>query len=146
MVNAMLILQTTLLTTLPNLLLTTKSHHQKYIFYQIQQAKQKQLFVEYETSPFLFFKPCFCCGSRIVQKNNKRNCTKCRMTVKIDSCQNQCFMKILLKTVPDDRLLQLSVFQKEVSLLTSLCGVDINQCNEDRLTDELLSLDDLVIT
>ena len=68
------------------------------------------------------FKTCFSCGNRIIEKNGKGSCPKCRMSLKLSTCSSQYFLKLILMT-PDFKVLQLSVFNKELLLLGSLAGL-----------------------
>lgn len=92
------------------------------------------------------FKACFSCGNRIIEKNGKGNCPKCHMSVKVNMCSTQCYLKLILMT-PDSKVIQLSVFNKELLLLASLAQLhDIDSCNQDMIEDALLTLDKLNIT
>lgn len=46
------------------------------------------------------FKACFSCGSRIIEKNGKGSCPKCRMSLKVSMCSSQYFLKLILM-IPD---------------------------------------------
>lgn len=47
------------------------------------------------------FKACFACNARIIEKNGQASCTKCRMSVKLQLCKSQCFMKVLFMTIQE---------------------------------------------
>lgn len=84
------------------------------------------------------FKACFSCGNRIIEKNGKGSCPKCRMSLKLSVCRSQYLLKLILM-IPDSKVLQLSVFIKELLLLGSLAGLhDIDSCSEEIIEDVLL--------
>lgn len=84
------------------------------------------------------FKACFSRGNRIIEKNCKGSCPKCRMSLKLSMCSSHYFLKLVLM-IPDSKVLQLSVFNKELLLLGSLAGLhDIDSCSEEIIEDALL--------
>lgn len=87
------------------------------------------------------FKACFACNTKITENNGKASCTKCRMTVKKQLCKAQCFMKVLFMTVPQRKIIQLSVFSNEASSLASLINLNIHDCTTEQLQQQLI--DDL---
>ena len=90
------------------------------------------------------FKSCLICGNRVTVKNNKlANCTKCRMTVKLESCIHEWQLKIHVLT-NENKTVRLSVFNSEIGQLFSLCNLDA-ECTEDQLLENLLQLSDVEI-
>ena len=89
-------------------------------------------------------KSCLVCGNRVILKNDKlANCTKCRMTVKLESCILDWQLKIHVLT-SESKTVRLSVFNSEIGLLFSLCSLDAKR-TEDELFESLLQLPDVQI-
>ncbi len=89
-------------------------------------------------------KSCLVCGNRVILKNDKlANCTKCRMTVKLESCIHDWQLKIHVLT-SESKTIRVSVFNSEIGLLFSLCDLDA-KCTEDELLESLLQLPDVQI-
>jgi hypothetical protein len=89
-------------------------------------------------------KSCLLCGNRVIPKNDKiANCTKCRVTVKLQSCLHDWQLKIHVLT-SQNKTVRLSVFNSEIGLLFSLCDLDPT-CTEDDLLESLLQLSDVQI-
>ena len=89
-------------------------------------------------------KPCLICGNKVILKNDKlANCTKCRMTVKVESCIHDRQLKIHVLT-SENKTVCISVFNSEIGLLFSLCKLDA-QCTEDELLENLLELSEVQI-
>ncbi|CAB4017125.1 Hypothetical predicted protein, partial [Paramuricea clavata] len=75
-------------------------------------------------------KSCLLCGNRVIPKNDKiSNCTKCRMTAKLQSCLQDWQLKIHVPT-SQKKTVRLSVFNSEIGLLFPLCDLDPT-CNEE---------------
>ncbi|XP_033107225.1 uncharacterized protein LOC117109093 [Anneissia japonica] len=86
-------------------------------------------------------KICLVCGTNIIPKNNQNgNCPKCKMIVRIKSCNDDWHLKIIFVT-NQKKTLRLSVFNSEFNLLLSLCNLQ-RSCTEDEITEALLNLDD----
>ena len=65
---------------------------------------------------------------------------------KVSMCSSQYFLKLILM-IPDSTVLQLSVFNKELSLVASLARLhDIDSCSDEIIEDALLQIDALNIT
>ena len=89
-------------------------------------------------------KSCLICGNRVILKHDKlANCTKCRMTVKVESCIHDWQLKIHVLT-SENKTVRISVFNSEIGLLFSLCKLDA-QCTEDELLENLLELSEVQI-
>ena len=89
-------------------------------------------------------KLCLICGNRGILKNDKlANCTKCRMTVKVEFCIHEWQLKIHVLT-SENKTVCISLLKSEIGLLFSLCKLDA-QCTEDELLENLLELSEVQI-
>ena len=96
------------------------------------------------TSDLTKFKSCLVCGNKVIPKNTKiGNCQKCKMTVKIQSCNDEWQLKRVLLT-NNDLTRRLSVYNAQMSQLLSMCGLE-RDCTEDDVTEGLLSLDAVTV-
>lgn len=84
------------------------------------------------------FNACFACNARIIEKNGQASCTKCRMSVKLQLCKSQCFMKVSFMTIPERKIIQLSVFSNEASSLAWLINLNIDYCTIEQLKKQLI--------
>lgn len=68
------------------------------------------------------------------------------MMVNLTLCTNQCYMRLSFMIMPDHRVIQLSIFSKELAILASLVHLDINKCTPDDLSKKLFNVGMLAIT
>ena len=59
------------------------------------------------------------------------------MTMKLQLCKSQCYMRLSFMKIPDNNTRQLSIFSAETAILASLMNVSIDNCSRDDLAELL---------